>query len=194
MSELILPDYQALFDNMVILDSWKEQSISQAKKILAGNANYKLLCSKVNISMPWWFPGIIHSMECDCNFMLHLHNGDSLRARTVNEPKGRPVADPMNGKKAPYTWIESAIDAIQYDGFAPDQQWTLPLILQRFEKYNGFGYLEHGINSPYLWSGTNQYTKGKFSSDGHFDAEEVSEEVGCAVLFKYLTDHTLELV
>jgi hypothetical protein len=31
---------------------------------------------------------------------------------------------------------------------------------------NGFGYRAHGINSPYLWSYSNQYHAGKFVSDG----------------------------
>ena len=59
-------------------------------------------------------------------------------------------------------------------------------MLFRFEKYNGFGYRSHGIASPYLWSYSNQYTKGKYVRDGKWDANAVSLQCGAALLVKEL--------
>jgi lysozyme family protein len=59
-------------------------------------------------------------------------------------------------------------------------------MLYRFEKYNGFGYRRRGIVSPYLWSFSNQYTKGKYIADGKWSSEAVSRQCGAALLVKEL--------
>jgi lysozyme family protein len=48
------------------------------------------------------------------------------------------------------------------------------------------GYRRRGVPSPYLWSFSNLYTKGKFVADGHFDANAVSAQCGAAVMLKAL--------
>jgi len=37
---------------------------------------------------------------------------------------------------------------------------------------------------PYLFSGSDQYTCGKFQSDGVWNASEVSSQIGAAVIMK----------
>jgi lysozyme family protein len=109
--------------------------------------------------MPWWFVAIVHFMEGGGKFTKHLHNGDPLTARTVNVPKGRPVMG-----KAPFSWEESAIDAINYmegqnkilEGIK--RQVGSGICLLKFEAYNGMGYRTKGINSPYLYSATLSFT------------------------------------
>jgi hypothetical protein len=54
------------------------------------------------------------------------------------------------------------------------------------ERYNGFGYRAHGINSPYLWSYSNQYHAGKFVSDGVYSPTAVSGQCGAMPIFKSL--------
>jgi lysozyme family protein len=39
-----------------------------------------------------------------------------------------------------------------------------------------------------LWSFSNHYTKGKYVSDGKFDPEAVSQQVGSALVLKRLVD------
>jgi hypothetical protein len=56
------------------------------------------------------------------------------------------------------------------------------------ERYNGFGYRPKGIHSPYLWSFSNHYTKGKFTADGHFDGDAVSKQIGAAVLLRRMSE------
>ena len=185
--------YQSLYNNMSIRPDWQDKARNAAKTVLFGRNKYEALCARFNSRMPWYFPGILHMMECNCNFNKHLHNGDSLSRRTVNQPAGRPLADPWNGKGAPYTWIESAIDALSMPGksYQVQQSWTLPLMLSRLERYNGTGYIRQGVYSPYLWSGTSYYTAGKFVKDGVYNPSAVSSQVGAAVLLRYLTDKTL---
>ena len=192
--QIIDTNYQALWDSMKMNDGWESKVIAAAKKIIAGKAFYEKVAEQVNKAMRWEIVGVIHMMECSCSFTKHLHNGDSLLNRTTRVPEGRPKADPINGKGKPYTWIESAVDALKSHHFDEYSQFTLPMILYRLEKYNGFGYNYKKINTPYLWSGTNHYTKGKYVADGKFDYEAVSSQIGAALLFRYTTDKTLGLV
>lgn len=139
------------------------------------------------VCAPWFFVGIIHAMEAGFNFRGHLHNGDNLKRRTVNIPAGRPkVWEP------PYRWEDSAIDAIHYDHLANLQDWSLALTLYRWEAYNGFrSRLEHNINTPYLWSFSNHYTRGKFVRDNVWSDTAVSSQCGAAVMLKVLVERGL---
>jgi lysozyme family protein len=61
-------------------------------------------------------------------------------------------------------------------------------VLYVLEGYNGFGYRSKGIRSPYLWSFSNLYEKGKYVADHQFDPNAVSKQVGSAVLLKLLSE------
>ncbi len=136
------------------------------------------------ICVPWYFVGIIHGMECGFDFNKHLHNGDPLRARTVQIPRGRPVT-----WNPPTDWHSSAIDALRYDKFADLTDWDLARMLYRWEAYNGWrSRLLYGINTPYLWSFSNHYTKGKFVADNVWDGNAVSKQCGAAVMLKMIVE------
>lgn len=213
--QAISDTYQDLFNTMVISPTRLPEAETVARQILKGKDIYSKISANLQASspgagmivgpdgklvklaakpIPWYFIGIIHSMECSCNFGRHLHNGDPLRARTIQVPKGRPLADPWNGKGAAYTFTQSAQDALTMLGFHVQGSWNLNLCLYRLEKYNGFGYIRQGIKTPYLWAATSHYTKGKFTSDGDFDKNAVSTQIGAAVLIRLLTDKTLDVV
>ena len=138
--------------------------------------------------VPWYFIGCLHYMETSSNFTKHLHNGDPLQSFTTHVPANRPQL----GHKPPFTFVESAIDAIKFEKINRETNWSLPVILRWFEKFNGTGYyrFQH-INSPYLWSYSNQYTKGKYGSDGKFDKTLVSKQAGCATILKRMEDRKL---
>ncbi len=131
--------------------------------------------------MPWWVVAILHSMECGLNFGQHLHNGDSLNARTVQEPRGRPKTG-----TPPFTWEESARDALICDGLNKITDWSPGAALVAFENFNGTGYRSKGVPSPYLWSFTDQYRSGKYVADKKYDPQAVSQQCGCAALLKLL--------
>ena len=172
-------EYQRLFDTCLIKPEKNPEVDSILKKILVGQKSYEAIERKLNI--PWYFIGIVHCMEGSCNFKVHLHNGDPLTARTVQVPTGRPKdSDP------PFTWEVSAEDALIFKKFHTETDWSIPAMLFRFEKYNGFGYRQPTVNipSPYLWSFSNHYNKGKFVADGKFSPTAVSKQCGSAVLLR----------
>lgn len=146
---------------------------------VANKARYEAVAEKV--STPWYVVAVIHSLEAGQRFTTHLHNGDPLKARTVHVPAGRPKAG-----SPPFTWEVSASDALRQHGFQKVGQWTVPEMLFQLEKFNGFGYRRHHptVLSPYLWSFTNHYTKGKFVADGKFSATTVSKQCGGVALLK----------
>lgn len=175
--------YQELFDTMVI-DTSHQSEIDEAIRLIQGNwMIYKSLVEKVNQKCPWYAVGIIHYMECDCNFNEHIHNGNPLTGRTYDAPSGRPIADPINPPN--YSWEESVTDWVRLKKWDVWVDWQIPDILYRCEQNNGFGNEAHGINSPYLWSYTSNYVKGKFVSDGKFNPDAISKQVGSAILLKH---------
>jgi lysozyme family protein len=130
--------------------------------------------------MPWHFIGIIHGLEAGFRLDRHFHNGDPLAARTVRVPRGRPEGAP------PFTWRQSARDAMVHMGFDQVTDWSIPHMLYLWERYNGFGYRFKGLRSPYLWSFSNLYSRGRYVADGVFDANAVSRQCGAAVMLKAL--------
>lgn len=150
-------------------------------RILTGEKRYRALANEFENGMPWWFIAITHFMEAGWkypkHFNYHLHCGDPLTGRTFNVPRGRPKFNPGQGSKPPspenpYSWHESAKDAIQYMGYDDIMEWSEGNCLYLFEKYNGWGYKNRGIRSPYVWNYTTLYGDpphiGKYLSDGKF--------------------------
>ena len=133
------------------------------------------------LGVPWFFIGLIHTMESLRNFNTHLHNGDPLTARTTHVPSGRPrLGTP------PFTWEESAMDALKLKKLHNETDWSLPRFLYQLENYNGWGYrLYHShVKSPYLWSYSNHYTRGKYTADGVFSNTAISKQSGSAVILR----------
>ena len=171
--------YQNLFDTCVI-DPKHADDVNQAiARILPRQARYQAVADPLGI--PWYFVALVHNLECSLNFNSHLHNGDPLTARTVHIPPGRPLKG-----RPPFTWEQSANDALKLRGLASLSDWSLPAVLYRLEGYNGYGYrlLRPPINSPYLWSFSNHYVRGKFVADGRFNPSAVSDQCGTAVLLR----------
>src|ERR1017187_2720298 len=169
--------YQSLFTSCVVNPAKLSAVNSVISRIMPNQGRYQSVAEPLGI--PWYFVAVVHNMECGLNFNQHLHNGDPLTARTVHVPAGRPP----NGSP-PFAWEQSAADALTIQGFANLTDWSLPVILYRLEAYNGFGYrkLTPPINTPYLWSFSNQYTSGKYVADGKFDPNAVSTQCGAAVI------------
>jgi lysozyme family protein len=155
---------------------------SQAEKLMFNQLHYQQV--EVVTGVPFYVVGLIHCLEADFDFKTHLHNGDPLSARTIHDPRGRPRTG-----SPPFTWEASAIDALAYDSLTTWLEWTAGGICYKLEGYNGWGYRSHGILSPYLWSGCQYYTKGKYEDDGVYNPDLVSDQIGAAVILKFLTDN-----
>jgi len=176
------PEYAALWASCTIRPERAAEARKMAKRILANRDRYNTVSNATGV--PWHVIGIIHAMEASLDFDMHLHNGDPLRrdgvpVATVQVPRGRgPFA----------SWEESAIDALRYDGLDKFPDWSIERVAFALETTNGFGYLRHGIHSPYLWSYTTAYERGKYVADGSWSAIAVSQQCGGMALLKAMLD------
>lgn len=174
-------DYEQKWLSCSINDSRRGEVKSIVDKIQQNAARYQNVATKINLPI-WQLIGIVHNLESNMDFTTHLHNGDPLTSRTKHIPIGRPHTG-----YPPFTWEESAIDALDTDqGWNVWNDWSIVGMGYMLERYNGFGYRNHGVPSPYLWAGTNIYTKGRYVADGHFDPNSVSKQIGGMTVLKYL--------
>jgi len=171
-------EYTAYFDACRVRPEHEGNVAYYVKRLNQGRGIYEQVGHDLG-GIPWMFIGVIHGMECGFNFAGHLHNGDPLQARTAHVPAGRPAAG-----SPPFTWRQSAMDALTMKGFHDVSDWSMPRMLYLLEKYNGFGYRMRRVPTPYLWSFSNLYEKGKFVQDGRFDPEAVSKQCGAALMLK----------
>ena len=165
------------------LTEWGRDNIQwYLSKITSGEARYKKVEQLSGV--PWEVIAVIHCLECSGDFGKHLHNGDPIEAKTVRVPKGRPKAND-------WTWESSAVDALQYDKLQKVDWNDTEKGLYAIEAYNGLGYEKYHpeVNSPYLWSGSHYYSKGKYVADGKWSATAVSKQMGAAVLLKSIGWH-----
>ncbi len=179
-------EYRRLFETAKIRSKYASSVNWYVSKLLSEKNQGRWNQVAQELCCPWYFVGIIHAMEAGFNFRSHLHNGDSLRRKTRNIPRNRPpVWNPPND------WQSSAIDALKYDGFDNVTGWSLERTLYRWEGYNGWRSRRNGINTPYLWSFSNQYSKGKFVADNVWDPNAVSKQCGAAVMLKELVNRRI---
>jgi lysozyme family protein len=176
-------EYQSLFDSCQVKPAKSEQVDKALSRLIANEDRYAAVGGRFGI--PWSVVAMLHNMECSQDFRQHLHNGDPLTRRTTRVPAGRPAnPDP------PYTWEISASDALVYDGLTTWQDWSIPGVLYCLERYNGWGYRRHHpeVKSPYLWSGSNHYTSGKYVADGTWSNSAVSGQIGAATMLRRLAE------
>lgn len=147
--------------------------ISVAKSLTAAKSIY--IEVERYTSVPWFVIAVIHEREADQRWDANLSQGDPWNAVSVHKPIGR---GPFN------SWFEAAVDALIdcSPHAAKNDDWTIGGTLTLLEEYNGLGYAGKELPSPYIWSGTNQYIKGKYVRDGIYDPEKVDEQLGCAGL------------
>lgn len=184
-------EYSNLLSNAVIVPRWEAEAKRNAQAIV--NARPQLAEVEAHTGVPWWVVGVIQCMEAgisqhgalrlDC----HLHNGDPLTHQTVNKPAGR-----IPGRSGPFTFLESAIDAIRCDEL-DKVDWSngaVEPLLYRLEAYNGWGVRQYhpDVLSAYLWSGTNQYKRGKYVADGKWSDTAVSGQIGAVPIIVALKE------
>ncbi|MFT3992434.1 MAG: hypothetical protein QM680_13600 [Luteolibacter sp.] len=126
---------------------------------------------------------VFHMRESTWSFAKHLHEGSPLTGRTKWVPVGRPKAG-----NPPFTWEESARDALyvvkSYD--APTKWTTVDATLDWIERFNGLGYRNKGLRSPYIVGGSNLQQPGKYVADGKFSKTAWDGQLGCATVLKAL--------
>lgn len=151
-----------------------------AKRLVAAKQRYLTVAEKTGI--PWPFIAVTHQRESSQNWSKSLAQGDPFDRVSTHVPAGR----------GPFkTWEEAAYDALVNCApyAARNKDWSIGGLLTLLERYNGLGYFTGPVKgrypsqpSPYIWSGTDQYSKGKYVRDGVFDPDEVDKQLGCAGL------------
>jgi lysozyme family protein len=175
-------EYQRMFGRLTVRPERSEAVDFHVAMIRKSRDRYERAGARV--SVPWYFIAVTHALESSFNFRAHLHNGDfPLSSRTRQVPAGRP-----RQWLPPSDWESSAIDALKLLGFAGQSDWSLERTLFRLEAYNGFGYRRLGVPTPYLWSFSQHYDRGKFVADGKFNRSARSQQCGAAVMLKALDE------
>jgi lysozyme family protein len=179
-------EYQQLFTTCAVRPNKVGEVDLIITRISLNRAKYEAVGNPMGI--PWQFIAVIHNLESSLSFLKHLHNGDPLTGRTFQAPPGRPASG-----NPPFTWEFSAADALRLKNLEHRPDWSLAVMLFRLERYNGFGYrtLNTGVRSPYLWSFSFHYDKGKFVKDGVFSPTAVSAQCGAATLLRRMSDRGL---
>ena len=145
---------------------------------------YRKIAKKAKV--PRQLIAAIHYREDvnDClygKFRVYLHNGQKLGKKTTIAPVGKFF------RKGQF--VKAAIDAI-HDKETYKKEYNLSYgskdmaaMLALAEKFNGTGYTDyHDGNSPYLYSGTSLYVKGKYTEDGDYDGNLIDKQVGVFAL------------
>lgn len=155
--------------------------------ILKGYTRYENVGKMFGI--PAWAIGAIHYRESSFDFTTWLANGDPLMrygkpAITIHVPTGLGPA---------FSWENGAELSLAHMKWHAGMNWDLVSALQHLEAYNGMGYFNHNMVSPYIWAGTNHYHNGMFTSDGHFDVAARDKRVGCAAIALGMKMHGIDL-
>jgi lysozyme family protein len=164
---------------------WKKAEIKEAKRSAAINivngrnkpeAKAQYLAVEKAIGIPFFLVASLHYRESSGNFAGVLHNGEHI----INT--GRKTKLVPAGRGPFETWHEAAVDALRLKGLQNVKRWSIERMLYEAERFNGFGYVGKGVNSPYVWSWTNMQQSGKYVRDGVFDYSVNDVQPGTAAL------------
>jgi lysozyme family protein len=161
--------YQSNFDSAKTNNEAEAKRI--ALKIISNQSRYSNIASRTNV--PYYVIGIIHNREGNMAFDVDLKDGTKLSKLGYSDSYFDSFAEKALNEKfenGPYNFN------------------SIPSILKAIEAYNGFGYTidSVNINAPYLWSGTDKYTSGKFTSDNHYEADATDKQMGAVPIIKEL--------
>src|SRR6476659_3862912 len=143
--ESLKSEYEGNWSNLEIRPSRLSDANAVARKAINGKATYQQIERLTGV--PWYFAGLCHYRESNFDFDTYLGNGQSLRRVTTIEPKGR---GPFLG---PDAFVDGAVDAFRIQHLVGARDWGIARVLYRLEAFNGFGYHNRGVNSPYLYGG-----------------------------------------
>jgi lysozyme family protein len=182
-----------------LADGWDDMEITRDRAEMESDAKIVLAHKKIYIDIenvtgvPWWFLAVVDMREGGIGNLgtRHLHNGDRLTGYTVNVPFGRPKV----GHGPPFTFFESAVDSVKYQGLDKIAKWTIERALHLLEAYNGFKYAmqKPPRPSPYVWSCCSVYDPptgpgGKVCVDHGPIENVVNKQFGCAPFLQILAD------
>lgn len=163
-----------------VTDPGMKSSLAAFQKSWEQNrARYEAVATKTGVPAP--LIAALHWRESDGNFNTYLHQGDPLGKPAKNWPTNIPVF---------HKWEDAAIHALNMkktlrDDLGMTAATTDVAALATYaEHYNGLGYYNRGHVSPYVFSGTDQYSKGKYVRDRVFDPNHRDRQLGVVSMLK----------
>lgn len=183
---------QDVFDaNQVRIDAGVAYALSENQKWdlkqfykvwTANKATYETVASATNV--PALLIAALHYRESSGDFTTYLHQGDPLGAAAVNEPSDIPLFQADE-------WDKAAIHAISLkersraDLGITTTTTDMTALATFAERYNGFGYYNHGTASAYVFAGSSAYTGGKYVADHEFSETAVDGQLGVYAMVTY---------
>jgi lysozyme family protein len=146
-------------------------------------AQYQAVADKTGI--PGELIAALHWRESTGNFGTYLHQGDKLGKKAVHVPKDIPIF---------HTWAPAAEHALNMKKWLRDKlkidvnTADLAALATYAEYYNGLGYSYKGKPSPYVWSGTDQYSRGKYVADGRYSSVTKDKQLGVISMVQHIWD------
>jgi lysozyme family protein len=186
--------YRTLFD----VAKPKEQILSELRdfvskiqrKIPNSTLNligkYKIISASIysdsSLLFPWEFVALVHRMEASSDEDKQIMNGGLWKDQSVGSIKVT-------------SFIQSATLNIKefFRKYRTNPKVVLASpesILYWCEAWNGWGYRNKGLHSPYIIGGIESPLydmEGKYTKDGEFDSSAKTKQVGCAILLKHLS-------
>jgi lysozyme family protein len=144
-------------------------------------ARYQTVAAKTGI--PAELIAALHFRESSGNFGTYLHQGDKLGKPAVHVPEDIPLF---------HTWEPAAEHALKMKSSLKtnlnltENTTDLAALATYAEYYNGLGYYNRGKPSPYVWSGTDQYNRGKYTSDGNYSRLVKDKQLGVIAMVRYI--------
>lgn len=182
--EALQPEYANLLARMRIM---RQSDVTIAAGRLLGfvkEGKYKAVADQLGI--PQIFIATSFDREASSNFNLSPAQGDPWNHVSVHVPKGLGPYD---------SWPSAAVDTYTREGLQKIglKNWTWARFCYEGELFNGFGYRNYGVNTPYDWAGTNDYIAGKYVADGAFDRGAVDQQLGIVPVARIMASALPEL-
>lgn len=175
---------QRLPNTRMQLTSYQSSELQRFQENWRRNkSRYEYVSSRTGV--PPELIAAIHYRESSMNFNTYLHQGDPLGKPAVNHPRNIPVF---------HRWEDAAVHALNLkkglrDQLTMTENTTDERALATYaEAYNGLGYYNRGIASPYVYAGTNQYSGGMYVADGQFSRTAKDRRLGVLALVRGLED------
>lgn len=155
----LAPEYTSLLSRMQITRVAAVHAAAVKLIAFIDAGRYEAGCEATGV--PQIVAAASFEREASSNFNLNPAQGAPLHERSRIIPHNGPFRD----------WTTAQIAAYRIDGLdkVGAANWSWAVACYEEESFNGWGYRAYGVHSPYLFAGTNLYTKGKFVADGKFE-------------------------
>lgn len=183
----LLAENTKRWSRMKIKPSFWSAAQKFAKRALAHKEEYQAIAdtikNKYNKHVPWWFIPLVHERECIRgvdNWTCNIAQGDPFNRKSRHVPYNGPFS----------SFREAAIAALVNEAphAASNTNWSGGGAMTIAEAYNGMGYAKKNTSSPYVWSGTSEYIKGKYVADHKYNPNFVDTQLGVAISLKAMME------